>query len=233
MRIDKFLANSGIGTRKEVKELLKKKRIRVNDEVVTEAKTQVDEDNDFVTFDGERIEYKEFLYIMLNKPQDVISATDDERHRTVLDLLEEPLTKVGLFPVGRLDKDTEGLLVLTNDGKMAHELLSPKKHVPKRYYVELKKTLSKEEAKILENGVELETFTTKPAKVEFITEDKVYIIISEGKYHQVKRMFKCVGNRVLFLKRTGMGNLGLDENLASGEYRELTSEELELLQSLK
>lgn len=170
---------------------------------------------------------------MLNKPQDVISATDDERHRTVLDLLEEPLTKVGLFPVGRLDKDTEGLLVLTNDGKMAHELLSPKKHVPKRYYVELKKPLSKEDAVILENGVELETFTTKPAKVEFITEDKVYIIISEGKYHQVKRMFKCVGNRVLFLKRTGMGNLGLDENLAPGEYRELTSKELEQLQGLK
>ena len=233
MRIDKFLANSGIGTRKEVKELLKKKRIRVNDEVVTEAKTHIDGDNDYVSFDGERIEYKEFLYIMLNKPQDVISATDDERHRTVLDLLEEPLTKVGLFPVGRLDKDTEGLLVLTNDGKMAHELLSPKKHVPKRYYVELKKTLSQEEARILENGVELETFTTKPAKVEFITEDKVYIIISEGKYHQVKRMFKCVGNRVLFLKRTGMGNLGLDENLAPGEYRELTSDELELLQGLK
>lgn len=233
MRIDKFLANSGIGTRKEVKELLKKKRIRVNDEVVTEAKTHIDGDNDYVSFDGERIEYKEFLYIMLNKPQDVISATDDERHRTVLDLLEEPLTKVGLFPVGRLDKDTEGLLVLTNDGKMAHELLSPKKHVPKRYYVELKKTLSQEEARILENGVELETFTTKPAKVEFITEDKVYIIISEGKYHQVKRMFKCVGNRVLFLKRTGMGNLGLDENLAPGEYRELTSDELEQLQGLK
>ena len=140
---------------------------------------------------------------------------------------------MGLFPVGRLDKDTEGLLVLTNDGKMAHELLSPKKHVPKRYYVELQKTLSQEEARILENGVELETFTTKPAKVEFITEDKVYIIISEGKYHQVKRMFKCVGNRVLFLKRTGMGNLGLDENLAPGEYRELTSDELELLQGLK
>lgn len=229
MRIDKFLANSGIGTRKEVKELLKKKRISVNDEVVTEAKTHIDEDNDFVAFDGKRIEFKEFLYIMLNKPQDVISATDDERHRTVLDLLEEPLTKVGLFPVGRLDKDTEGLLVLTNDGKMAHELLSPKKHVPKRYYVELKKPLSKEDAVILENGVELETFTTKPAKVEFITEDKVYIIISEGKYHQVKRMFKCVGNRVLFLKRTGMGNLGLDENLAPGEYRELTSDELEQL----
>ena len=233
MRIDKFLANSGIGTRKEVKELLKKKRIKVNDEVVTEAKIHIDEDNDIVTFDGERIEYKEYLYIMLNKPQDVISATDDERHRTVLDLLEESLTKVGLFPVGRLDKDTEGLLVLTNDGKMAHELLTPKKHVPKRYYAELKKPLSKEEAKILENGVDLETFTTKPAKVEFITEDKVYIIISEGKYHQVKRMFKCVGNRVLYLKRTGMGNLGLDENLKPGEYRELTSDELELLQSLK
>ena len=233
MRIDKLLANSGIGTRKEVKELLKKKRISVNGEIITEAKMHIDEDNDIVTFDGERIEYKEFLYIMLNKPQDVISATDDERHRTVLDLLEESLTKVGLFPVGRLDKDTEGLLVLTNDGKMAHELLSPKKHVPKRYYVELKKPLSEEEARILENGVELETFTTKPAKIEFITEDKVYIIISEGKYHQVKRMFKCVGNRVLFLKRTGMGNLGLDENLAPGEYRELTSDELEQLQGLK
>ncbi|MCP1223425.1 pseudouridine synthase [Sebaldella sp. S0638] len=233
MRIDKLLANSGIGTRKEVKELLKKKRISVNGEIITEAKMHIDEDNDIVTFDGERIEYKEFLYIMLNKPQDVISATDDERHRTVLDLLEESLTKVGLFPVGRLDKDTEGLLVLTNDGKMAHELLSPKKHVPKRYYVELKKPLSEEEARILENGVELETFTTKPAKIEFITEDKVYIIISEGKYHQVKRMFKCVGNRVLYLKRVSMGNLELDESLELGEYRELTPDELELLQSLK
>ena len=232
MRIDKFLANSGIGTRKEVKELLKRKMIKVNDEVISEAKIHIDEDNDIVTFGGERIEYKEFLYIMLNKPQDVISATDDERHRTVLDLLEESLTKVGLFPVGRLDKDTEGLLVLTNDGKMAHELLSPKKHVPKRYYVELKKPLSEDEAEILENGVDLETFTTKPAKVEFITEDKVYIIISEGKYHQVKRMFKCVGNRVLYLKRTGMGNLGLDESLKPGEYRELTSDELILLQGL-
>ena len=233
MRIDKFLANSGIGTRKEVKELLKKKMIKVNDIVVTEAKTHIDEDNDIITFGGERIEYKEFLYIMLNKPQDVISATDDPRHRTVLDLLEEPLTKVGLFPVGRLDKDTEGLLVLTNDGKMAHELLSPKKHVPKRYYVELKRPLLEDEAVILENGVELETFTTKPAKIEFITEDKVYIIISEGKYHQVKRMFKCVGNRVLYLKRTGMGNLGLDDSLKPGEYRDLTSDELELLQSFK
>ena len=233
MRIDKFLANSGTGTRKEVREFLKQKRVKVNGVLETEAKTHVDEENDIVTFDGERVEYKEFLYIMLNKPQDVISATDDERHRTVLDLLPEPLTKVGLFPVGRLDKDTEGLLVLTNDGKMAHELLTPKKHVPKRYYVELKKALSKDEAKILENGVELETFTTKPAKVEFITEDKVFIIISEGKYHQVKRMFKCVGNRVLFLKRTGMGNLGLDESLNPGEYRELTADELELLQSLK
>ena len=233
MRIDKLLANSGIGTRKEVKELLKKKRISVNGEIITEAKMHIDEDNDIVAFDGERIEYKEFLYIMLNKPQDVISATDDERHRTVLDLLEESLTKVGLFPVGRLDKDTEGLLVLTNDGKMAHELLSPKLHVPKRYYVELKKPLSEEEARILENGVELETFTTKPAKIEFITEDKVYIIISEGKYHQVKRMFKCVGNRVLYLKRVSMGNLELDESLELGEYRELTPDELELLQSLK
>ncbi len=233
MRIDKLLANSGIGTRKEVKELLKKKRISVNGEIITEAKMHIDEDNDIVAFDGERIEYKEFLYIMLNKPQDVISATDDERHRTVLDLLEESLTKVGLFPVGRLDKDTEGLLVLTNDGKMAHELLSPKKHVPKRYYVELKKPISEEEARILENGVELETFTTKPAKIEFITEDKVYIIISEGKYHQVKRMFKCVGNRVLYLKRVSMGNLELDESLELGEYRELTPDELELLQSLK
>lgn len=233
MRIDKFLANSGIGTRKEVKEILKKKRIKVNEEIITDSKLHIDEDNDKVYFDGERIEYKEFLYIMLNKPQGVISATDDPRHKTVVDLLEVYLTKVGLFPVGRLDKDTEGLLVLTNDGKLAHELLSPKKHVPKKYYTELKNPLTEEEAKILENGVELDTFTTKPAKIEFIEDDKVHIIISEGKYHQVKRMFKSVGNKVLYLKRVAMGNLELDENLELGEYRELDENELNLLRDLK
>ena len=233
MRVDKYLANSGIGTRKEVKEILKKKRITINGKIVIDSKLHINEDEDIVCFDGERIEYKEFLYIMLNKPQEVISATDDPRHKTVVDLLEEHLTKLGLFPVGRLDKDTEGLLVLTNDGKLAHELLSPKKHVPKKYYVELKEALSVENAKILENGVTIdEQFTTKPAKIDFITDDKVYITISEGKYHQVKRMFKHVRNRVNYLKRVQMGNLELDETLELGEYRELTNEEFEALKKL-
>ena len=233
MRIDKFLANSGIGTRKEVKELLKKKRISVNDEVVTEAKTHIDEDNDFVAFDGKRIEFKEFLYIMLNKPQDVISATDDERHRTVLDLLEEPLTKVGLFPVGRLDKDTEGLLVLTNDGKMAHELLSPKKHVAKTYYARIEGKVTAEDVTAFRKGLDIgEKNLTKPAELVILksdSESEIEVTITEGKYHQIKRMFEKTGKKVIYLKRLSMGSLKLDETLATGAYRPLTESELQAL----
>ena len=236
MRLDKFLANSRIGTRKEVKIILKKGKIKVNEKIVKDAKMQVDEIKDDVKLEGEKITYKPFVYIMMNKPSGVISATEDGKHKTVIDLLCEKYKNYKVFPVGRLDIDTEGLLLLTNDGVLAHNLLSPKKHVDKKYYVELKEPLTIEKKKILENGIKLEeNFVTKKAKIEIIDKDEdievnsVFITISEGKFHQVKRMFKFVENEVLYLKRVKMGKLLLPENLKLGEYRELSEEEMDLI----
>ena len=248
MRLDKFLANSGIGTRKEVKIILKKGKITVNEKIVKDAKIQIDEIKDNVKIEGEKITYKPFVYIMMNKPSGVISATEDGKHKTVIDLLCEKYKNYKVFPVGRLDIDTEGLLLLTNDGVLAHNLLSPKKHVDKKYYVELKEPLTIEKKKILENGIKLEeNFVTKKAKIEIIDKDKVkdknknidiininkansvFITISEGKFHQVKRMFKFVENEVLYLKRVKMGKLLLSEDLKLGEYRELSEEEMNLI----
>lgn len=236
MRLDKFLANSGIGTRKEVKIILKKGKIKVNEKIVKDAKMQVDEIKDDVKIEGEKITYRPFVYIMMNKPSGVISATEDGKHKTVIDLLCEKYKNYKVFPVGRLDIDTEGLLLLTNDGVLAHNLLSPKKHVDKKYYVELKEPLTIEKKKILENGIKLEeNFVTKKAKIEIIDKDEdievnsVFITISEGKFHQVKRMFKFVENEVLYLKRVKMGKLLLPENLKLGEYRELSEEEMNLI----
>lgn len=232
MRLDKFLANSGIGTRKEVKELLKKRLIKVNDEIVKDGKIHVNENEDTIKYKDEIISYKKFVYIILNKPNGVISATEDKVHKTVIDLLGDEYRTFEVFPVGRLDIDTEGLLLLTNDGVLSHNLLSPNKHVDKKYYVELEKLLTKMDIDKLEKGVELKDFTTKDAKVEIIENGeesdkiRVYITISEGKFHQVKRMFKAVGNEVKYLKRVKMGTLSLDENLKLGEYRELTEDEL-------
>ena len=234
MRLDKFLANSGIGTRKEVKEILKNKKISVNDAFVKDGKIQIDEEKDIVKYEDNIIYYKPFVYIMMNKPAGVISATEDNHHRTVIDLLNDEYRTYDIFPVGRLDIDTEGLLLLTNDGILSHNLLSPKKHVDKKYYVKIAKPLSENDVKTLENGIKLgENFVTKKAKIEVISKDshengnnQVYITISEGKFHQVKRMFKAVNNEVLYLKRVKMGSLSLDEKLKLGEYRELTEEEL-------
>ena len=236
MRLDKFLANSGIGTRKEVKEILKNKKISVNDAFVKDGKIQIDEEKDIVKYEDNIIYYKPFVYIMMNKPAGVISATEDNHHRTVIDLLNDEYRTYDIFPVGRLDIDTEGLLLLTNDGMLSHNLLSPKKHVDKKYYVKIANPLTEEDIKTLENGIKLEeNFITKNAKVEIIcnnienNEYLAYITISEGKFNQVKRMFKDVNNEVLYLKRVKMGNLLLDENLKLGEYRELTAEELDSL----
>ena len=236
MRLDKFFANSGIGTRKEVKIILKKGKIKVNEKIVKDAKMQVDEIKDDVKIEGEKITYKPFVYIMMNKPSGVISATEDGKHKTVIDLLCEKYKNYKVFPVGRLDIDTEGLLLLTNDGVLAHNLLSPKKHVDKKYYVGLKEPLTIEKKKILENGIKLEeNFVTKKAKIEIIDKDEdievnsVFITISEGKFHQVKRMFKFVENEVLYLKRVKMGKLLLPEDLKLGEYRELSEEEMDLI----
>ena len=233
MRLDKFLANSGIGTRKEVKEILKNKKISVNDVFVKDGKIQIDEEKDIVKYEDKIIHYKPFVYIMMNKPAGVISATEDNHHKTVIDLLNNEYRTYDIFPVGRLDIDTEGLLLLTNDGVLSHNLLSPKKHVDKKYYVKIVNSLSDDDIKMLENGIKLEeNFVTKKAKVEIIcnnsekNENLAYITISEGKFHQVKRMFKAVNNEVLYLKRVKMGSLSLDEKLKLGEYRELTEEEL-------
>ena len=233
MRLDKFLANSGIGTRKEVKDILKNKKISVNDIFVKDGKIQIDEEKDIVKYEDKIIHYKPFVYIMMNKPAGVISATEDNHHKTVIDLLNNEYRTYDIFPVGRLDIDTEGLLLLTNDGVLSHNLLSPKKHVDKKYYVKIANSLSDDDIKMLENGIKLEeNFVTKKAKVEIIcnnsekNENLAYITISEGKFHQVKRMFKAVNNEVLYLKRVKMGSLLLDEKLKLGEYRELTEEEL-------
>ena len=233
MRLDKFLANSGIGTRKEVKDILKNKKISVNDAFVKDGKIQIDEEKDIVKYEDKIIHYKPFVYIMLNKPAGVISATEDNHHKTVIDLLNNEYRTYDVFPVGRLDIDTEGLLLLTNNGVLSHNLLSPKKHVDKKYYVKIANSLSDDDIKMLENGIKLEeNFVTKKAKVEIIfnnyekNENLAYITISEGKFHQVKRMFKAVNNEVLYLKRVKIGNLSLDEKLKLGEYRELTEEEL-------
>lgn len=231
IRLDKYLADMGQGTRAEVKKAIKKGRVSVNQEVVKSPETKIDIDQDFVSVDGKDIVYEQLVYYMLNKPQGVVSATEDRCDKTVLDLIEDKKRK-DLFPVGRLDKDTEGLLLITNDGELAHNLLAPKKHVDKKYYAKLKAPLSEENRKHLEEGVDIgEDKLTMPSQVFVLNEEKdeVHIVIREGKFHQIKRMFHAVGNEVVFLKRLSMGSLVLDENLPAGACRLLTPEEIERL----
>lgn len=231
IRLDKYLADMGLGTRTEVKKDIKKGRISVNGEIIKSPEYKIDTQTDAVLADGKEIAYEELIYYMLNKPQGVVSATEDRRDKTVLDLISEKKRK-DLFPVGRLDKDTEGLLLITNDGELAHNLLAPKKHVDKKYFVRLKAPLSEENRKRLEEGVDIgEDKLTLPAQVFVLNEerDEAEIIIREGKFHQIKRMFHAVGNEVVFLKRLSMGSLVLDEALLPGEYRLLTPQEFERL----
>lgn len=224
-RLDKFLCDKNIGTRSQVKVLIQKGLITVNDIVVKKPDVKVGDD-DVVCCQGVILSSEEFGYFMLNKPAGVISATEDHAQSTVLDFFKEEPYK-NLYPVGRLDKDTEGLLLITNDGTLGHRLLSPKNHVPKTYYAKLAHGLTQEDINALENGVDIgEKRLTQPAKVEIIAETAVHITITEGKFHQVKRMFEAVDNQVVYLKRISMGSLRLDENLALGEYRVLTKEEL-------
>ncbi|MCI9199156.1 MAG: rRNA pseudouridine synthase [Lachnospiraceae bacterium] len=230
LRLDKFLCDVKVGSRSQVKEYLKKGMVKVNGEVVKRPEFKVDEKKDGISFQGKEILYKRYVYYMLNKPKGVVSATRDAC-RTVTDLLKDTGYD-DLFPVGRLDKDTEGLLLMTNDGNLAHNLLSPKKHVEKKYYVELERTLGEEDRKALETGVDIgEERLTFPAKVEQITETSIFLIITEGKYHQVKRMMQAVENEVVYLKRVAMGGIFLDENLPQGAYRELTEDEMGIIVS--
>ena len=239
MRLDKFLVACAVGSRTEVKNFLKTGRVTVNGKKEKSAKLQINEDTDEICFDGQKLEYEEFVYYMMNKPQGVISATEDPKHKTVLDLLDDYARAKEVFPVGRLDIDTHGLLLLTNDGKLAHALLSPKRHVDKTYLAQINGVMTDEDVETFAEGIPLKDFTCQPAKLElvFIDGEKnqslVRVTIAEGKFHQVKRMVAYCGKEVMDLQRLTMGTLILDEGLKRGEWRRLTKEELEgLLESV-
>lgn len=236
MRLDKLLANMGFGTRKTVKTLLKAKEVTVNGIIIKDGKSQVDPDKDTVVVAGEAVEYQEFVYFMLHKPQGVVSATNDNLHKTVIDLLAPKDQVLDPFPVGRLDKDTEGLLLLTNDGTLAHNLLSPKKHVDKCYKATIKGIVNEQDILAFKNGITLnDGFNCQSAELDILSIDVdaeqsiIQVTIHEGKFHQVKRMFEAVDKSVTYLKRLSMGNLKLDETLEIGKYRQLTEEELSSL----
>lgn len=230
IRVDKYLTDCGTGTRSEVKKLIQKGRISINGTVIKDPGTKIDLDKDIVCNNNEPVVYEQFRYFMLNKPMGCVSATKDNLSATVLDILKNENTK-GLFPVGRLDKDTEGLLLITNDGMLAHNLLSPKKHVEKLYYVEADKKLSDENMTEMENGVDIgDEKLTLPSKIEFVGDSQnkycYNLSIKEGRFHQVKRMFEAFGSNVTYLKRLNMGSLILDDDLLPGEYRKLSEEEI-------
>jgi len=227
MRLDKFLCDMNIGTRSEVKNEIKKGKVSVNGEIAKKPDIQIKEKEDIICYLGKEISYAKNRYFMLNKPAGVVSATTDAKDKTVLDLLCDEGIK-DLFPVGRLDKDTEGLLIITNDGDLAHRLLSPKKHVPKTYYCQLKFPIDEKALRELEEGVDIgEKKKTLPAKADKLSDTEINLTICEGKFHQVKRMLMAVNNEVIYLKRIQMGNLNLDNNLMLGEYRSLNEEEIE------
>lgn len=232
MRLDKFLCDMNKGTRSQVKEYIRNKQVCVNGVIITKPETQIKENTDCILLRGQEISYQKHVYYMLNKPQGVVSATTDKTERTVLDLIGDAKSN-DLFPVGRLDKDTEGLLLLTNNGELAHCLLSPKKHVDKTYLVTMESPLSDEAMGQLEQGVDIgEKRKTMPAKVERIQSNQINLTIREGKYHQVKRMLQAVDNKVIALKRIQFGPLTLDDTLAPGMYRPLTAKEQEKLENL-
>ena len=236
MRLDKFLVESGFGSRSQVKQLLKKGQVWVNGAAVTSAKTQIDERSDQIVVDGQTLVYEKFVYYLLNKPKGVISATEDDRHKTVLDLLDDTARQKEVFPVGRLDVDTHGLLLLTNNGQLSHAMLSPKRHVAKVYQAQVAGLMDQADVERFAQGIELKDFTCQPAQLEIIERDEgaqtslVRITLSEGKFHQVKRMVLACGKEVIDLQRLSMGPLQLDPNLELGQWRRLTEEEMQSLE---
>lgn len=231
LRIDKILANLGYGTRSSIKKEMKKGVVTVNDKIVKDSATLVDPEKDEIYYKDLLVEYQEFIYLVMNKPAGVISATEDFNQATVVDILEPEDRVRDPFPVGRLDIDTEGLLILTNDGKFAHTLTSPKSEIPKKYFVKTKNVIEEKLIDKFKKGIYLinEDITTKPAELEILSDHTAHLTIYEGKFHQVKRMFEYSGNEVLYLKRIQIGNFPLPENLEPGEYREMDDEDLSLL----
>jgi len=225
MRLDRFLANKGFGTRKEVKKIIRTGIVKVDDQIIKDFSFQLNPEVNIVCVNDEVIQYSEFVYIMLNKPKDVITATSDSMHETVIDLITE--YHKGLFPVGRLDIDTEGLLLLTNDGSFAHQVISGKKDIIKVYEVHLAQAFDSSYIIPLQTGLSYgDNEVAKPATVEVIDDFTIHLGITEGKFHQVKRMMHACNNEVLYLKRISIGGLSLNETLAIGEYRYLSKEEL-------
>ncbi|MCW3792352.1 rRNA pseudouridine synthase [Paenibacillus sp. LS1] len=238
LRLDKILSHMGVGTRSELKKMVKQGRIHVDGKAVKDSGIQVNPEVNVIEADGERIVYREMIYLMLHKPPGVVSATEDNRDKTVLDLLHKEDRVFNPFPVGRLDKDTEGLLILTNDGPLAHDLLSPRKHVPKTYEARVLGNVDEADVQRFKAGIQLDDgYETLPAELTILGQEEteegmissISLIIHEGKFHQVKRMFQAVGKRVIYLKRVAMGELELASDLAIGSYRELTLDELNLL----
>lgn len=232
MRLDKFISETTEFSRRDAEYLVRKNRITINGNAAKRRDEKIDENHDVISVDGKEIRYRKFIYLMLNKPAGYLSATEDEKDPVVTDLIPAELKPFSLFPVGRLDKDTEGLLLLTNDGRFDHAMTTPKKNVFKRYYAELDRPAEAKDIPVFESGMVFRDFTAKPAVLE-ITEHpkKVFIEIAEGKFHQVKRMCEQVGKTVLYLKRVSIGPLQLDETLPSGGSRELTTEELNALKN--
>lgn len=233
VRLDKFLSEMGAGTRSTVKQFIKKGMVTIDGSIVTTPDYKVEPDSQIVTLDGEEIRYVQYEYFLFYKPKDCVSATVDNCHKTVLDYITDN-RRNDLFPVGRLDIDTEGLLLITNDGALSHRLLSPKKHVEKTYYAKVDGRVTEEDVALFREGVDIgEDSLTMPARLEILTSgdiSEVHLTICEGKFHQVKRMFEAVDKEVIYLKRISMGPLTLDETLHPGEYRPLTNEELKALE---
>lgn len=226
----------GYGSRKDMKTIIKKGRVKVNGVIAKSGSDSIDTEKDVVEFDGVEVTYKEYIYLMLNKPAGVVSATEDNMHETVLDLLLDEDVIFEPFPVGRLDKDTEGMLILTNDGKFSHDLLSPKKHIPKTYYVEVDGEITEDDVKAFREGINVnDEYVTMEAKLMVDDENPCagVVTIMEGKFHQIKRMFIEREKNVTYLKRLQMGDLELDETLELGQYRELSDEEVEMLKNSK
>lgn len=229
MRLDRVLANASVGSRTQVKNMIKNGRVSVNGKIALASSMMVDPNQDVIRIDDEILQYAKYQYLMLYKPAGYISATEGRYDPTVLELV--PNYK-GLFPCGRLDKDTEGLLLMTNDGRLAHNLLSPKKHVEKEYYVEHQLPLSQEDVLCIERGIRYKNITYKGAKLKILDDLQCTIILQEGKYHEIKNIFLAIGNKVTYLKRIRMKNLILDETLKKGEYRPLSEEEIGDLKQL-
>lgn len=233
MRIDKYLAHCGYGSRTEVKKIIKNKLVFCNEVLVTKDDLKINPEIDEIIVEGERSSYQQYVYIMLNKPAGYISSNYDPIHKVTKELIKE-FDYFQTFPVGRLDLDTEGLLLLSNDGKLAHDLLSPRKHVDKMYYVEFSGTYREIYTSLFESGITLEDgYLTMPAKIELLADNKANLTIQEGKYHQVKRMFEALDMKVTYLKRMTFGPLRLDPNLKKGSYRLLSDDEVLLLKNHK